>query len=290
MRHAARLEVREVEAAGRHRVVDQLVVVGGRVEPEAVRRRAGGRERGGHAPARERGARWCRDVDDARHALAAGGAQEHARPVEVAAGRVEVGGAHRQVVRVDVRGHRQRACAGRRLPFVLGGLAHGDRGAGRVGAHGDEVARELADQVAAGNPRRQHEALAGGVRGVDGDGDLVQVRVRVERDDAIAGRGGRRRRGRGGGQRCDLRREGGAPKTNRTSDLPLRRGLLYPLSYRGVATGRRRQVRCPAQPGGFYRNARVCLNWGPAAGHRRAAAAPHVAPADGIPRPIASTS
>src|SRR5690606_15689064 len=27
----------------------------------------------------------------------------------------------------------------------------------------------------------------------------------------------------------------GAPKTNRTSDLPLRRGLLYPLSYRGAA-------------------------------------------------------
>jgi hypothetical protein len=27
----------------------------------------------------------------------------------------------------------------------------------------------------------------------------------------------------------------GAPETNRTSDLPLRRGLLYPLSYRGVA-------------------------------------------------------
>jgi hypothetical protein len=25
----------------------------------------------------------------------------------------------------------------------------------------------------------------------------------------------------------------GAPKTNRTSDLPLRRGPLYPLSYRG---------------------------------------------------------
>ena len=26
----------------------------------------------------------------------------------------------------------------------------------------------------------------------------------------------------------------GAPDTNRTCDLPLRRGLLYPLSYRGV--------------------------------------------------------
>ena len=27
----------------------------------------------------------------------------------------------------------------------------------------------------------------------------------------------------------------GTPETNRTSDLPLRRGPLYPLSYRGVA-------------------------------------------------------
>ena len=26
---------------------------------------------------------------------------------------------------------------------------------------------------------------------------------------------------------------GGTPETNRTSDLPLRRGPLYPLSYRG---------------------------------------------------------
>lgn len=26
----------------------------------------------------------------------------------------------------------------------------------------------------------------------------------------------------------------GAPETNRTSDLPLRRGSLYPLSYRGT--------------------------------------------------------
>ena len=26
----------------------------------------------------------------------------------------------------------------------------------------------------------------------------------------------------------------GAPNTNRTCDLPLRRGLLYPLSYRGA--------------------------------------------------------
>ena len=31
--------------------------------------------------------------------------------------------------------------------------------------------------------------------------------------------------------------QSGAPKTNRTSDLPLRRGLLYPLSYRGADHG-----------------------------------------------------
>ena len=30
--------------------------------------------------------------------------------------------------------------------------------------------------------------------------------------------------------------KGGTPNTNRTCDLPLRRGLLYPLSYRGVAS------------------------------------------------------
>jgi hypothetical protein len=28
----------------------------------------------------------------------------------------------------------------------------------------------------------------------------------------------------------------GTPDTNRTCDLPLRRGLLYPLSYRGVGS------------------------------------------------------
>ena len=34
---------------------------------------------------------------------------------------------------------------------------------------------------------------------------------------------------------CERLETLGAPKTNRTSDLPLRRGLLYPLSYRGAS-------------------------------------------------------
>jgi hypothetical protein len=40
-------------------------------------------------------------------------------------------------------------------------------------------------------------------------------------------------------------RDRGAPNTNRTCDLPLRRGLLYPLSYRGAGKA------------GFYANPTV---------------------------------
>ena len=97
-----------------------------------------------------------------------------------------------------------------------------------------EVPRELADQVAARNPRRQPETLAGGIGIVDRDADLVEVGVRIERDDAVAAW-----RATSGWERKEATwtcgKEGGAPKTNRTCDLPLRRGLLYPLSYRGVA-------------------------------------------------------
>ncbi len=93
------------------------------------------------------------------------------------------------------------------------------------------MAGEFAHQVTPGNPRRQVESLAGGVGVFDRDADLVQVRVRVERDDAIASWLLERERARA---TWTCGRRIGAPKTNRTSDLPLRRGLLYPLSYRGV--------------------------------------------------------
>ncbi len=60
--------------------------------------------------------------------------------------------------------------------------------------------------------------------------------VRVERDDVVLRReGGVVELGKRYPGEYGLRKEGGAPETNRTSDLPLRRGLLYPLSYRGVA-------------------------------------------------------
>ena len=62
--------------------------------------------------------------------------------------------------------------------------------------------------------------------------DLTRLRVaRTIVDRAMSARSPAPRRHR----EPDLQIWNGAPKTNRTSDLPLRRGSLYPLSYRGVA-------------------------------------------------------
>ena len=126
MRDAAGLERREREVAGLDRVVDQFVVVRGAIAAEPVRR------------ARPRAAASSRRASRAKAAPSGGtmstmhgassrpsGQQEHRRAVEVAARAVEVGGAHRQVVRVDLRDDGQRPDARRGAPDVLGVL--GDR-------------------------------------------------------------------------------------------------------------------------------------------------------------------
>src|SRR3546814_2712228 len=51
----------------------------------------------------------------------------------------------------------QRAGAGRGLPGVVIELGDGDRPAGRAGLQSFDLAREIADQVAAGNPGRSEE-------------------------------------------------------------------------------------------------------------------------------------
>ena len=124
---------------------------------------------------------------------------------------------------------RQRAGAGRCAPEILGVLAIGNGDAAALRAHAHELPREFADQVAARESTSEAEPLSGRVGIVDRDADLVEMGVRIERDDAIANR-----RGSGGRQWGPWRRSG-APNTNRTCDLSLRRGLLYPLSYRGCA-------------------------------------------------------
>src|SRR3546814_20718387 len=69
----------------------------------------------------------------------------------------------------------QRAGAGRGLPGVVIELGDGDRPAGRAGLQSFDLAREIADQVAAGNPGRQCQPLAGGVRLWHGQGDAIAM-------------------------------------------------------------------------------------------------------------------
>ena len=70
-------------------------------------------------------------------------------------GPVEVGAAHREVPRMNlvVQGERLLRLDRRRLPGVLVELGQRYRLAAGFGTDGDDVAGEIADQVAAGNPR-----------------------------------------------------------------------------------------------------------------------------------------
>ncbi len=97
--------------------------------------------------------------------------------VEETVGLVEVGSAHRQIPGVHLVGHRQRTGRRRDLPGVLVELVHAQLAVAGERRQAHDVARELADHVAAGNPRRQHESLAIRRRIVDGDGDVKQVRA-----------------------------------------------------------------------------------------------------------------
>jgi hypothetical protein len=47
----------------------------------------------------------------------------------------------------------------------------------------DELPRELADQIAAGNPRGQPKTLSVGGGFVDGTANVEQMRMRVERGE-----------------------------------------------------------------------------------------------------------
>ncbi len=152
MRYAAGFEGRQRKVAGLDRVVDQFVVVRGAVGAEAIGGRARAQHRRGHAPARVGRPFRRHDVDDARCVLAAFRKQEHRRSVEVAARGVEVGGAHRQIVRIDLCHHRQRADAWCGLPDVLAGLRDRHGMAAGLCPHGHEMSREFADRIAAGSP------------------------------------------------------------------------------------------------------------------------------------------
>ncbi len=184
---AARLERRVGEVRHLHGVVDQLVVVVRAIAAEAPERGAGRAQRRRHAPPATGLAGRRGDLHLTGRIGAAVGAQEYERAVEVAARGVEVRAADREVERVHLRDDGERTGARRRAPKVLRFLLDGDGFARRFGAHRDEMPGELADQVTAGNPRRESEALAVRRRRVERAAHLEQVRAAIERYDPIAG-------------------------------------------------------------------------------------------------------
>jgi hypothetical protein len=170
------------------RVIDQLVVVRSSVVTEAPRRGARVAQRRRHAPSGTDLPGRGRDLPLAWRVAAAFGTQEHARSIEVGTRRVEIRGANRQIERVDARNDGEYTRARRRAPKILGFLRDGNRHAVAFGADGYEVPREFADQVAPGNPGRELEALSRDVRIDDGAAHLEQMRMRVDRRDAVIAR------------------------------------------------------------------------------------------------------
>ncbi|MOA14474.1 hypothetical protein D3C78_1345770 [compost metagenome] len=153
-----------------HGVVDQRVVVRRQVQAEPVAAggalvAAGFRQAGVDLPAVQPARR--RQVQQAGQVVLAMHAQEHAGAVEEAMAVVQMRAANRQVPGVDLVFDSQRPVAGRRLPGVVVDFV--DIHAPRAGMRrqGFDLAREIADEIAAGNPRRQRQALAFGRGRVD---------------------------------------------------------------------------------------------------------------------------
>ena len=94
------------------RMVDQLVVIDGRVTTESGRVDVDRRECGRHPPGTRKRRPWSGNREFAACRLEALGAEEQHAAIEEAPRRVEIGCAYRQVEGVDRRDHRQRTGTG----------------------------------------------------------------------------------------------------------------------------------------------------------------------------------
>jgi hypothetical protein len=181
VRHAAGLEAAAPEAAQLHGMVDELVVarrlVRAATGPIDLDRPHCGRD----LPA----GRQAAQLDAVRLGLAALDAQAQRGAVEEAAVRVDKGGAHRGVERIDqVADDQRRAPFAARQPGRLVELLQRQLARALLRAQLRQVARELAHQVAAGDPRRQAQALLGS-RPRHGEGDAKQVGMRLRDFDSV---------------------------------------------------------------------------------------------------------
>ncbi len=186
-------------------MVDQLVVVRRAIHAKAVGARAAAdparqRQRGRHLPVTVAGALRSLDVDETGAVGTPLDGQEDAGAVEETVGLVEMRGAHRQIPGINLVMQAQRAAGPQRrgAPAVLVELLHAPRLAIDLGPQAHDVARELADHVAARDPRRQAENLASRIGIAHGAADLEQVGTGMGGTDAVfdgGQRGGRHRAG-----------------------------------------------------------------------------------------------
>ena len=145
----------------------------------------------GHPPAGVGFALGRLQVDEAGAFLLPEHTQENAGAVEEGVRLVEVGAAHREIPGVDLVGQGKRLLPFQRfgLPGVLVDLVECNGLAAGFGRDTDDLPGEVANQIAAGNPRRQREALAGGVGELDAARHFVEMGFRVCRAEGVADRG-----------------------------------------------------------------------------------------------------
>jgi hypothetical protein len=158
------VNVASVKGAHGDRVIDQFVIVGGSVEAESV---SPGSlvtcrsERGGDTPGFEVPADRPLDIDQTRQMFVTEGTQEYAAAIEEGVCLVDMRSAYREIPGVDLAddGKRHTLAERRSLPAMFVELGERDRFAGSLGTNRDDVACEVTNQVAAGDPGRQRETL-----------------------------------------------------------------------------------------------------------------------------------
>ena len=167
VRHAAGFERNQLEIAHFDGVIDEIVVIDRAVATETVSLGIEARQRRGHAPVFAALAAGAFDHDLAGLVGLADHFEKNAAAVVVAMRVIEMRGANREVVGIDPVAHAERTVRRSDLPVGLVDLADRDGAIGITRFEVEQVAREVADHVAARDPVRQAQCLSVRVGQVD---------------------------------------------------------------------------------------------------------------------------
>ncbi|KFB70906.1 MAG: hypothetical protein AW09_003970 [Candidatus Accumulibacter phosphatis] len=191
VRNTAGRECGQRKGAHFDRVIDQFVIVGGSVEAESVLPGslvACRSERGGDTPRFEVPADRPLDIDQTRRMFVTEGAQEYAAAIEKSVCLVDMRSAYREIPGVNLADDGERHTLADRcsLPAVFVDLGERYHFASSLGTNRDDVAREVTNQVTAGNPCRQRETLPSRVGCGKRAAHFKKMRCRLARTDAVA--------------------------------------------------------------------------------------------------------